>query len=118
MAENAILAEELIYRYGQLLVVDHVSFHVAQGEILGFLGPNGAGKTTTVKMLTGQPRPQQAQISVCFERIGGRLDGPGSGSRQKDQAAGGIARNGAQLRSGQRGGGGGGGLSCIRAGRK
>jgi ABC-type branched-subunit amino acid transport system ATPase component len=107
MAENAILAEESTYRYGQLLAVDRVSFHVAQGGILGFLGPNGAGKTTTVKMLTGRLRPQQAQIGVCFERIGGGLDRPGSGGCQKDQAAGGIARNGMQLRSDRSGGGGG-----------
>lgn len=33
--------------------VDHVSFDVKKGEILGFLGPNGAGKTTTMRMLTG-----------------------------------------------------------------
>jgi ABC-2 type transport system ATP-binding protein len=31
--------------------VDHISFHVTNGEIFGFLGPNGAGKTTTIKML-------------------------------------------------------------------
>jgi ABC-2 type transport system ATP-binding protein len=85
MANNAIVAEDLTYRYGLSLAVDHVSFHVAEGGILGFLGPNGAGKTTTVKMLTGQLRPQegratllgldvarepervQAQIGVCFE---------------------------------------------------
>ncbi|MGQ9584250.1 MAG: ATP-binding cassette domain-containing protein [Anaerolineae bacterium] len=85
MTENAIVAENLTYRYGQLTAVDHISFHVAEGEILGFLGPNGAGKTTTVGMLTGQLRPcegraillgmdvsratkaVQAQIGVCFE---------------------------------------------------
>ncbi len=33
-------------------MVDHVSFTVNKGEILGFLGPNGAGKTTTMRMLT------------------------------------------------------------------
>src|SRR5205807_6814319 len=33
--------------------VDHVSFSVNKGEILGFLGPNGAGKTTTMRILTG-----------------------------------------------------------------
>jgi ABC-2 type transport system ATP-binding protein len=83
---KTIVAENLTYRYGDLLAVDHVSFDVAEAEILGFLGPNGAGKTTTVKMLTGQIRPQegraqllgldvarqpkavQAQIGVCFER--------------------------------------------------
>lgn len=85
MPEIAISAENLTYRYGSLLAVDHINFDVAVGEILGFLGPNGAGKTTTVKMLTGQMRPKegkatllgmditrqtekvQAQIGVCFE---------------------------------------------------
>ena len=64
MAENAIVAEELTYRYGQLLAVDRVSFHVAEGEILGFLGPNGAGKTTTVKLLTGQLRSQEGRATL------------------------------------------------------
>ena len=85
MPQDAIVANDLTYRYGQLLAVDHISFSVARGEILGFLGPNGAGKTTTVKMLTGQLRPKegtasllgmdvasnveqvQAEIGVCFE---------------------------------------------------
>ncbi len=85
MSQPAIIAEDLTYRYGQLTAVDHISFTVAEGEILGFLGPNGAGKSTTVKMLTGQLRPKegratvlgldvarypkqvQAQIGVCFE---------------------------------------------------
>jgi ABC-2 type transport system ATP-binding protein len=82
---QAIIADELTYYYDSLPAVDHVSFSVAEGEILGFLGPNGAGKTTTVKMLTGQLRPKggkayllgtdisqnmediQGQIGVCFE---------------------------------------------------
>ncbi|MFC1934719.1 ABC transporter ATP-binding protein, partial [Chloroflexota bacterium] len=85
MANDAILAEGLTYKYGKLVAVDHVSFNVTEGEILGFLGPNGAGKTTTVKMLTGQLSPKagkamllgmdvaknvekvQGEIGVCFE---------------------------------------------------
>ena len=85
MVPDAIVAEELTYSYGDLLAVDHVTFSIANGEILGFLGPNGAGKTTTVKMLTGQLRPKggkalllgmdvarniervQGDIGVCFE---------------------------------------------------
>jgi ABC-2 type transport system ATP-binding protein len=35
------------------VAIDHLSFSVNQGEILGFLGPNGAGKTTTMKILAG-----------------------------------------------------------------
>jgi ABC-2 type transport system ATP-binding protein len=86
MVENSIIVENLTYRYGSLVAVDHISFEVGAGEILGFLGPNGAGKTTTVKVLTGQLRPQEghaillgcdivketqavrAQIGVCFEQ--------------------------------------------------
>jgi len=86
MTQDAIIAEDLTYRYGDLTAVDSISFEVAEGEILGFLGPNGAGKTTTVRMLTGQLRPKsgratllgldvalkpkqiQAQIGICFER--------------------------------------------------
>jgi ABC-2 type transport system ATP-binding protein len=85
MAQIAIDAENLTYRYGDLKAVDNISFSVAEGEILGFLGPNGAGKSTTIKMLAGQLRPHsgtasilgsdvergsaeiQAQIGVCFE---------------------------------------------------
>jgi ABC-2 type transport system ATP-binding protein len=39
-------------RYGTVLAVDNISFHVERGGVVGFLGPNGAGKTTTMKVLT------------------------------------------------------------------
>lgn len=48
-----IEAREITKRYGDLLAVDHVSFVVEAGEVVGFLGPNGAGKTTTMRILTG-----------------------------------------------------------------
>jgi ABC-2 type transport system ATP-binding protein len=48
-----IEVESLTKIFGQKSAVDHVSFKVGKGEILGFLGPNGAGKTTTMRMLTG-----------------------------------------------------------------
>ncbi|MBX2999631.1 MAG: ABC transporter ATP-binding protein [Caldilineaceae bacterium] len=85
MAQPAISARDLTFNYGDLTAVDHISFDVAAGEILGFLGPNGAGKSTAVKLLTGQLRPShggatllgmdivkqtkqiQAQIGVSFE---------------------------------------------------
>jgi ABC-2 type transport system ATP-binding protein len=38
--------------FGQVLAVDHITFSVDKGEIVGFLGPNGAGKTTTMRILT------------------------------------------------------------------
>ena len=48
-----IEVQNLTKAYGQVTAVDHVSFTVNKGEILGFLGPNGAGKTTTMRILTG-----------------------------------------------------------------
>jgi ABC-2 type transport system ATP-binding protein len=58
LTADAIVAQDLNYQYGDLVVVDHISFVVATGEILSFLGPNGAGKTTADKMLTGQIPPK------------------------------------------------------------
>src|SRR5690242_7582674 len=48
-----IRIENLSKKYAAQTAVDHVSFEVRTGEILGFLGPNGAGKSTTMKMITG-----------------------------------------------------------------
>ena len=49
----AIIAENLVRRFGSFTAVKDVSFGVQKGEIFGFLGPNGSGKTTVIKMLTG-----------------------------------------------------------------
>lgn len=80
-----IYADELTYSYGNIIAVDHISFELEKGKVLGFLGHNGAGKTTTLKMLIGLVVPQegsitimgkdmvrnreeiQAKIGVCFE---------------------------------------------------
>ena len=48
-----IQVEKLTKYFGPVLAVDHVSFEVDRGEVVGFLGPNGAGKTTTMRVLTG-----------------------------------------------------------------
>jgi ABC-2 type transport system ATP-binding protein len=47
-----INVEGLTKRYARNVAVDHISFQVEKGQIVGFLGPNGAGKTTTMRMLT------------------------------------------------------------------
>lgn len=54
--------ENLVKKYRQRTVVNHVSIDVTQGEIVGLLGPNGAGKTTTFYMTTGLIAPYKGQI--------------------------------------------------------
>lgn len=47
----SVIVKGLSKQFENQIAVDHLSFEVRPGEILGFLGPNGAGKTTTMKML-------------------------------------------------------------------
>ena len=54
--------EDLVKKYGQRTVANHVSINVRQGEIVGLLGPNGAGKTTTFYMTTGLITPNEGRI--------------------------------------------------------
>jgi len=59
-----IRVEALTRTYGNLTAVDHVSFEVGAGEIVGLLGHNGAGKTTIMKMLTGYLEPTSGSIEI------------------------------------------------------
>ncbi len=54
--------QNLVKKYGERTVVDGVSFHVDQGEIVGLLGRNGAGKTTSFRMTIGMITPDQGQV--------------------------------------------------------
>ena len=60
--ELVLRTENLVKRYRQRTVVDHVSIELHQGEIVGLLGPNGAGKTTTFYMATGLVIPNEGKI--------------------------------------------------------
>jgi ABC-2 type transport system ATP-binding protein len=55
----------LTKRFGAHVAVDHVSFNVQRGEVLGFLGPNGAGKSTTMRMLAGFITPDAGRAGIC-----------------------------------------------------
>ena len=54
--------DNLVKKYRQRIVVNHVSINVHQGEIVGLLGPNGAGKTTTFYMTTGLVTPNEGRV--------------------------------------------------------
>lgn len=62
-------AENLVKKYKQRTVVNHVSFDVSQGEIVGLLGPNGAGKTTSFYMIVGLIKPNEGNIYLEGEDI-------------------------------------------------
>jgi len=58
----AIEARELTKSYGNFRALDHVSFSIPRGQILGYLGPNGAGKSTTINMLVGLLSPSEGSV--------------------------------------------------------
>lgn len=69
-SESAVLrTENLVKKYGQRTVVNHVSINVRQGEIVGLLGPNGAGKTTTFYMTVGLITPNEGEIFLSDNNI-------------------------------------------------
>jgi len=55
--------------YGRLRAVDHISFSVKPGEIVGLLGPNGAGKITTINMVLGILAPAEGTIEVLGKSL-------------------------------------------------
>lgn len=59
---NLLEVENISKMYGEKKAVDHLSFTVAQGDVLGLLGRNGAGKTTTIKMLLGLVSPDSGKV--------------------------------------------------------
>ena len=56
--------QSLCKNYGRFTAVDHLTFSVNPGQVLGFLGPNGAGKSTTMKMLTGFLAPTSGTARI------------------------------------------------------
>jgi len=59
----------LVRRYGPHVAVDHASFTIQKGEIVGFLGPNGAGKSTTMNILTGYLSATEGTVRVDGQDI-------------------------------------------------
>jgi ABC-2 type transport system ATP-binding protein len=64
MSEPVVITENLTRRFGNFTAVDHVTFSVDAGEIVGYLGPNGSGKTTTIRMLLGLYEPSEGYARV------------------------------------------------------
>jgi ABC-2 type transport system ATP-binding protein len=59
-----INVDKLTKSFGPKLAVDHITFTVAKGEVLGFLGPNGAGKSTSMRMITGYLPSTEGTVTI------------------------------------------------------
>jgi len=60
--KNVIECKDLTIRFGGLVAVNKVNFHINEGELVGLIGPNGAGKTTCFNMLTGVYVPTSGDV--------------------------------------------------------
>jgi ABC-2 type transport system ATP-binding protein len=78
--DTVLEVSNLVKDFGRVRAVDHISFTVPRGRIIGLLGPNGAGKTTTIHMLLGITTPTSGGITyfgkefvthrqACLQRI-------------------------------------------------
>jgi ABC-2 type transport system ATP-binding protein len=64
VSEAILEVDSLVRTFGRLCAVDHVSFNVGKGKVLGFIGPNGAGKTTTMRILATLDLPQAGDARI------------------------------------------------------
>ena len=64
MANDMLIIDGLLKRYGDTTAVDGISLTVKRGDFYGFLGPNGAGKSTTIKCITGIGKITEGRIIV------------------------------------------------------
>lgn len=65
-----IECKDLTKKYGKKAAIDHISFTIESGHIIGLLGPNGSGKTTLIKMMNGLLTPTSGTLYMKENPIG------------------------------------------------
>lgn len=66
---NLVTVKNFQMRFGNKIVIENLSFEVAQGEVFGFLGSNGSGKTTTIRALLGIYQPTAGELLINNKRF-------------------------------------------------
>lgn len=61
---NVIEIEHLFFSFGNLTILEDVSFNISEGEFIGVFGPNGGGKTTLLNLMMGFLKPARGKISI------------------------------------------------------
>ena len=56
-------------RYHELRALDHISFEIAKGEVVGIVGTNGSGKSTLLKLIAGAMKPTEGEIDVDRRKV-------------------------------------------------
>ena len=64
LGNDVVLCESVRKGYGDVLLVEDLSFSLPPGAIVGIIGPNGAGKTTLFRMITGRERPDDGTVRL------------------------------------------------------
>ena len=70
--ERLLEVDEVTLRFGGVVALNEVSFHINKGEILGLIGPNGAGKTTCFNVMTGVYQPTSGLVRYLGKPLGKR----------------------------------------------
>ena len=68
--ERLLEVDAVTLRFGGVVALDEVSFHINKGEILGLIGPNGAGKTTCFNVMTGVYQPTSGAVKYLGKPLG------------------------------------------------
>lgn len=58
-------------RFGGLVALNKINFHINKGEILGLIGPNGSGKTTLFNVISGFYKPDEGEVYFKGHKISG-----------------------------------------------
>jgi ABC-2 type transport system ATP-binding protein len=66
---QAVEVSHIVKSFADKVVVNDLSFSVAQGEIFGLIGPNGAGKTTTIRMMMDIIKPDSGDVTILGEKL-------------------------------------------------
>jgi ABC-2 type transport system ATP-binding protein len=74
---NALTADGLTRRFGDLVAVDNLTFEVPAGGVVGFVGPNGSGKSTTIRVLLGLINPSAGLQAQALARARSLMIAPG-----------------------------------------
>ena len=67
--DKIIDVKNLKFSYGELNVLDGVTFHIHKGDYLGIIGPNGSAKSTLIKLLLGILKPVEGEIRILGEKV-------------------------------------------------